>query len=55
MALATYGFGICVFVALLLWQAGDARLALLTALGFLAGFGLFALAGWPTASSICRA
>ena len=46
MALATYGFGICAFVALLLWQAGDARLALLTALGFLAGFGLFALAGW---------
>jgi putative ABC transport system permease protein len=46
LALGTYGFGICAFVALLLWQAGDARLALLTALGFLAGFGLFALAGW---------
>jgi putative ABC transport system permease protein len=46
MALATYGFGVVAFVALLLWQAGDARLALLTALGFLAGFGLFALAGW---------
>jgi putative ABC transport system permease protein len=46
MALATYGFGIVVFVALLLWQAGDTRLALLTAAGFLAGFGLFALAGW---------
>jgi putative ABC transport system permease protein len=46
MVLATYGFGVCVFVALLLWQAGDARLALLTAFGFLAGLGLFALAGW---------
>ena len=46
LALGTYGFGICAFVALLLWQAGDAKLALLTALGFLAGFGLFALAGW---------
>jgi putative ABC transport system permease protein len=46
MALATYGFGVCAFVALLLWQAGDVQLALLTALGFLAGFGLFALAGW---------
>ncbi len=46
MALATYGLGVCVFGALLLWQAGDARLALLTAGGFLAGFALFALAGW---------
>jgi putative ABC transport system permease protein len=46
LALATYGFGVCAFVALLLWQAGDVQLALLTALGFLAGFGLFALAGW---------
>jgi putative ABC transport system permease protein len=46
MALATYGFGVAAFVALLLWQAGDVQLALLTALGFLAGFGLFALAGW---------
>jgi putative ABC transport system permease protein len=46
MALATYGFGVCAFIALLLWQAGDVQLALLTALGFLAGFGLFALAGW---------
>jgi len=46
MALATYGLGICVFAALLLWQAGDARLALLTAGGFLVGFAVFALAGW---------
>jgi putative ABC transport system permease protein len=46
LALATYGFGVCAFVGLLLWQAGDPKLALLTALGFLAGFGLFALAGW---------
>ncbi|HEU4775825.1 MAG TPA: FtsX-like permease family protein, partial [Telluria sp.] len=42
MALATYGFGVCAFVALLLWQAGDVKLALTTAVGFLAGFGLFA-------------
>ena len=46
LALSTYGFGVCAFVGLLLWQAGDARLALLTALGFAAGFGLFALVGW---------
>jgi putative ABC transport system permease protein len=46
MALATYGMGICVFVGLLLWQAGDVKLALTTAAGFLAGFALFALVGW---------
>jgi putative ABC transport system permease protein len=45
-ALATYGLGTVVFVGLLLWQAGDARLALLTAGGFLGGFAVFALAGW---------
>ncbi|MFL6673726.1 MAG: ABC transporter permease [Massilia sp.] len=46
MALATYGLGIVVFVALLLWQAGDAKLALTTAGGFLGGFGVFALVAW---------
>ena len=46
MALATYGLGIVAFVGLLLWQAGDRQLALVTALGFLGGFGLFAAAGW---------
>lgn len=46
MALATYGLGTAVFVALLLWQAGDPKLALLTAGGFLAGFAVFALVGW---------
>ncbi|MET0857008.1 MAG: FtsX-like permease family protein [Telluria sp.] len=54
MALATYGFGVVAFVALLLWQAGDTRLALLTAVGFLAGFGLFALAGWLGLLSLRR-
>jgi putative ABC transport system permease protein len=46
MAVATYGFGVAAFVGLLLWQAGDRQLALMTALGFLGGFGVFALAGW---------
>jgi len=46
MALATYGLGIGVFVALMLWQAGDPKLALLTAGGFLGGFALFALVAW---------
>ena len=39
-ALATYGFGMAGFVALLLWQAGDPKMALYTALGF---FGAFAI------------
>ena len=46
LALATYGLGIAAFVVLLLWQAGDVTLALLTAAGFLGGFALFGLAGW---------
>jgi putative ABC transport system permease protein len=45
-ALATYGLGTLVFVGLLLWQAGDLRLALLTAGGFLGGLAGFALVGW---------
>ncbi|MRW83279.1 FtsX-like permease family protein [Pseudoduganella sp. FT26W] len=45
-ALATYGFGMLGFVALLLWQAGDAAMALYTALGFLGAFAVFALVAW---------
>ncbi|HEY0488053.1 MAG TPA: FtsX-like permease family protein [Telluria sp.] len=54
MALATYGLGICVFVGLLLWQAGDVKLALLTAGGFLGGFALFALVAWLGIASLKR-
>jgi putative ABC transport system permease protein len=46
MALATYGMGVLAFMLLLLWQAGDLQLALVTAGGFLAAFALFALVGW---------
>jgi putative ABC transport system permease protein len=46
MALATYGLGTAVFVGLLLWQAGDVKLAMLTAGGFLGGLAVFALVGW---------
>jgi putative ABC transport system permease protein len=46
MALATYGLGTAVFVGLLLWQAGDVELAMLTAGGFLGGLAVFALVGW---------
>ncbi|WEF33164.1 ABC transporter permease [Pseudoduganella chitinolytica] len=53
--LATYGLGLGAFVVLLLWQAGDLKLALMTALGFLAAFGLFALAGWLGLVALRRA
>ena len=46
LALATYGLGAGVFVALLLWQAGDVRLALTTAVGFFVAFAGFALVAW---------
>jgi putative ABC transport system permease protein len=45
-ALATYGLGMAGFVVLLLWQAGDAQLALYTALGFLGAFAVFGLVAW---------
>jgi putative ABC transport system permease protein len=46
MALATYGLGMGSFTLLLLWQAGDVKLALSTALGFLGAFAVFGLVGW---------
>ena len=46
MTLATYGLGVLVFIGLLLWQAGDTKLALITAAGFFGAFAVFALAGW---------
>ncbi len=46
MALLTYGLGTAAFSTLLLWQAGDLKLGLLTVAGFLGGFALFALVGW---------
>jgi putative ABC transport system permease protein len=45
-ALATYGFGMAGFVALLLWQAGDVNMALYTALGFIGAFVVFGLVAW---------
>jgi putative ABC transport system permease protein len=46
LALATYGLGLAAFTGLLLWQAGDLKLGLLTAGGFLGGFCFFALVAW---------
>jgi putative ABC transport system permease protein len=51
-ALLTYGLGALAFVALLLWQAGNLKLGLLTAAGFLGGFAVFALAGWLALRSL---
>ncbi len=46
LALLSYVLGLLVFVGMLLWQAGNLKLGLLTAGGFLGGCALFALAGW---------
>ncbi|HVK96143.1 MAG TPA: FtsX-like permease family protein [Noviherbaspirillum sp.] len=52
MTLATYALGLTAFIGLLLWQAGNVTLGLLTAAGFLGGFALFALAGWLSLKSL---
>jgi putative ABC transport system permease protein len=52
MTLATYGLGLLSFVALLLWQAGNLKLGLLTAAGFLGGLAVFALVGWLSLKSL---
>lgn len=46
LTLVTYLLGLATFAGLLLWQAGDVSLGLLTAAGFLGGFIAFALIGW---------
>jgi putative ABC transport system permease protein len=46
MTLVTYGLGLAAFIGLLLWQARDVKLGLLTAAGFLGGLAVFALIGW---------
>jgi putative ABC transport system permease protein len=44
--IATYVLGLAAFVGLLLWQAGNPKLGLLTAGGFFGAFAVFALIGW---------
>jgi putative ABC transport system permease protein len=46
LTLVTYGCGLSAFVALLLWQAGDLKLGLLTAAGFAGAVAFFAFAAW---------
>ena len=48
----TYLLGTVSFVGLLLWQAGNLKLGLLTAAGFLGGLAVFALAGWASLKSL---
>lgn len=52
LTLATYGLGAGVFVALLLWQAGDPKLGMLTAAGFFGGLLMFALIAWLSLKSL---
>ncbi|HEX2603877.1 MAG TPA: ABC transporter permease, partial [Oxalicibacterium sp.] len=52
--IATYALGLLAFVALLLWQADDLKLALLTAAGFVGGMAGFALIGWLGLKSLGR-
>lgn len=46
LTVLTYLLGTLVFSGLLLWQAGDLKLGMLTIAGFLGGFALFALVAW---------
>ncbi|HEY5800229.1 MAG TPA: FtsX-like permease family protein, partial [Burkholderiaceae bacterium] len=52
LALLTYGLGTAVFVGLIVWQAGDTKLGLLTAGGFLGGFAVSALIGWAAVKAL---
>ena len=50
--LATYLLGLASFTGLLLWQAGNVKLGLLTAGGFLGGLTLFAIITWLALKSL---
>lgn len=54
LTLLTYLLGLGMFVALLLWQAGDLQLGFITALGFLLGMCGFALVAWLAVASLKR-
>jgi putative ABC transport system permease protein len=52
ITIATYALGLATFVGLLLWQAGNVKLGLLTAAGFVGGLGGFALISWLALKSL---
>ncbi|MBR7799099.1 FtsX-like permease family protein [Undibacterium sp. FT137W] len=43
MAILTYGFGLLVFVGIMLWQSGNIKVGLMVAVGFMLGLLLFSL------------
>ncbi len=54
MTVASYALGLLSFIGLLLWQARDLKLGLLTAAGFLGGLLVFALIAWLALKSLDR-
>lgn len=52
--LLSYGSGLAMFIGLLLWQAGDVKVGLMVAAGFLVGMGLFAFIAWSAISLLKR-
>lgn len=52
--LFSYGSGLAMFIGLLLWQAGDVKVGLMVAVGFLIGMGMFALIAWLAISLLKR-
>ncbi|MFC7287846.1 ABC transporter permease [Herminiimonas glaciei] len=52
ITIATYALGLATFVGLLLWQAGNVKLGLLTAAGFLGGLAGFAVISWFALKSL---
>jgi putative ABC transport system permease protein len=54
LTLAGYVLGMAVFIGLLLWQARDIKLGLLTAAGFIGALGVFALIAWLSLKGLRR-
>lgn len=54
LTLASYLLGLAVFIGLLLWQARDVKLGLLTAAGFIGALASFALIGWLALKGLRR-
>jgi len=50
--LAGYALALGSFIALLIWQAGDVKLGLLTSAGFMVGLMVFSLFGWALLKSL---
>lgn len=53
-ALAAYGLGTGLLLALMFWVAGDKKLGLYVVLGLIVALGLFALLAWVSIQALCR-